>query len=98
MERLTSQDNSNGVAYGDVCTEPLAPFRESYNNCKATIGNPWLCGFLSSLNAKEEKDVCPGSNHTYHTFTLQPGAYTKTLESLRESDSKVWEYNFLKLR
>ena len=98
MERLTIQENANGVASGDACTEPLDPFRESYNNCHATIGKPWLCSFLSSLNAKEEKGICLGADHTYHTFTLQPAAYTKTLESLRESDSEVWESVSHKLR
>lgn len=98
MERLTIQDHANSVAYRDISTEPLDPFYENYNNCEATIGNPLLCNFLFALDAKEEKNVCPGGDHTYHTFTLQPGAYTKTLESLRESDSKVWEYVLDKLR
>lgn len=91
MERLKIQDNSTGVgsrdvAPGGVCTEPLDLSGESYDNCEATIGDPGLCGFLSSLSAKEEKGVCPGGDHTYHTFTFPPGAYTKKLESLRESD------------
>ena len=103
MERLTIQDNPNDVASGDfvsgdVCAEPLDPFRESYNNCEATTGNPLLCRFLSSLDAKEEKGICPGADHTYHTFILQPGAYTKTLELLHKSDSEVWGYVLDELR
>ena len=98
MERLTIQDNPDGVASGDVCAKPLGPVCENYNNCEATMENPLLCSFLSSLNAKEEKGVCPGVDHTYHTFTFQPGAYTKTLELLHKSDSEVWGYVLDELR
>lgn len=50
--------------------------------------HPFISKFLSLLNAKEA--INPQSG--YYTFILQPGAYEKTLKSLRQSDSEVWGY------
>ena len=99
MERLTIQEKPDSVASPDACTEPLSRSSEqssSDNNLDGVSNSsnwyldPLLRRFLAALNAREV--VSPQGYHTYRTFAFQPGAYTKTLESLREPDPEVWEY------
>lgn len=110
MDRLTIQENPDGVASRDVRNEQRpcdvnntsTTSREQSNDlhkisnsidCETKIVNPSLRRFLLSLNAKEV-----AGPRGCRTFALQPGAYAKTLESLRKSDSEVWGYISDKLR
>lgn len=102
MEPSTNQENLGSVTSRDAWNKPLSPSREqsrqspshsSYSNLNGNIINSLLCRFLNSLNAKRVV-----SHQGYHIFTLQPGAYTKTLESLCQSDTEVWGYVLDKLR
>ena len=102
MEHLTIQEKPDSVASPGVCTKEQgaqSPSPSSDNNLdrisnsgdlKTTDLDPLLCRFLAALNAREV--VSPRGYHTYRTFAFQPGAYTKTLESLRESDPEVWAF------
>ena len=88
----------NSVASRDVCAMSLSPSRaqgaQSPSHSRySSITDPLLCRFLSSLGAKEF-----ASSPGYQTFIFQPGAYTKTLESLHESDFEVWSFVSDKLR
>ncbi|KAF7502435.1 hypothetical protein GJ744_005818 [Endocarpon pusillum] len=85
-----------------ACSWRSTPSHSIYTNlngnsnstdCETKVIDPLLYRFLSSLNAKRV-----ASPRGYQIYTLQPGAYTETLESLRESDTEVWGYVLGKLR